>query len=33
MADTAHKTDKEKQEFFDPADVLEEKAKKLADLI
>jgi hypothetical protein len=33
MADTAHKTDKEKQEFFDPTDVLEEKAKKLADLI
>jgi hypothetical protein len=33
MADTAHKTDKEKEEFFDKPEILEEKAKKLSDLI
>ena len=33
MATTAHKTDKEKQEFFDPEEVLEKKINKLANLI
>ena len=33
MANTALKTDEEKQEFFDEPEVLEEKITKLADLI
>ena len=33
MASTAHKTDKEKQEFFDPEDVLDKKVSKLAKYI
>lgn len=33
MAHTAHKTDEEKKEFFDPEDVLDKKITKLAKLI
>ena len=33
MAHTAHKSDKEKQQFFDPEDVLDKKIDKLANLI
>lgn len=33
MAHTAHKTDEEKKEFFDPEDVLDKKIGKLATLI
>ena len=33
MAHTAHKTEKEKKEYFDSEDVLNEKVGKLADLI
>lgn len=33
MAHTAHKTDEEKKEFFDPEDVLDKKIDKLATLI
>lgn len=31
--DTAHKTDAEKKEFFDPPNVLEEKVNILVDMI
>ena len=31
--DTAHKTDAEKKEFFDPPNVLEEKINILVDMI
>jgi len=30
MASTAHKTDEEKKEYFDPEDVLENKVELLA---
>jgi hypothetical protein len=33
MAHTAHKTDEEKKEFFDPEDVLDKKITTLAKLI
>ena len=33
MAHTAHKTDKAKQEIFDPEDVLDKKVDRLAKLI
>ena len=33
MADTAHKTEEEKKEFFDPPEVLENKVSMLAEMI
>ena len=33
MAATAHKTDEEKKEYFDPEDVLDKKIDALADMV
>ena len=33
MASTAHKTEEEKKEHFDPPEVLEEKVTRLAEMI
>ncbi len=33
MASTAHKTDEEKKEYFDPEDVLENKVELLAQMV
>lgn len=33
MADTAHKSEEEKKEYFDSPEILEEKCQILADMI